>query len=220
MRLNSRTTSAVKPSPQHRRHRSGVRRRRSTTYCYDHRGNAIKKTQVTASSTYGVGYEYSLADRLSAINYPDGARVEYTRDALGRISAVKVRPTATGTLTSVISALTWQPFGPALTYTFATGSQSLSLSYDQNYWLTDVGGSVLSLHFCRDAVANITRLKTSTPACTGTPTEQYAYDALYRLSQVQNGSGGSWKAIPTTSPATGSARPRAARPRPTATAAR
>ena len=140
--------------------------------------------------TYGVGYEYTVADRLSAINYPDGARVEYTRDALGRITAVKVRPTSTGTLTSVVSNVTWQPFGPALTYTFATGSQSLSLAYDQNYWLTDVAGSVLNLHFCRDSVANITRLKTTTPACTGTPTEQYAYDALYRLSQVQNGSGG------------------------------
>ncbi len=140
--------------------------------------------------TYVVGYEYTLADRPSAINFPDGARVEYTRDALGRITAVKVRPTSTGTLASVVSNITWLPFGPALTYTFATGSQSLALAYDQNYWLTDVAGSVLALHFCRDAVANITRLKTATPACTGTPTEQYAYDALYRLIQVQNGSGG------------------------------
>jgi RHS repeat-associated protein len=63
------------------------------------------------------------------------------------------------------------------------------MAYDQNYWLTDVGGSVLNLHFCRDSVANITRLKTTTPACSGTATEQYAYDALYRLTQVQTGSG-------------------------------
>lgn len=162
----------------------------STTYCYDHRGNVIRKTQVTHGSTYVVGYEYTLADRLAAINYPDGARAEYTRDAVGRINAVKVRPTTGGTLTTVVSTITWLPFGPAQTFGFATGSQSLSLGYDQNYWLNDVGGSVLNLHFCRDALANITRLKTATPACTGTPTEQYGYDALYRLTAVQNGSGG------------------------------
>lgn len=162
----------------------------STTYCYDHRGNVIGKTQVTAGSTYIVGYEYNVADRLAAINYPDGARAEYTRDSLGRITQVKVRPTSGGALTNVVSTVTYQPFGPALTTTFATGSQSLAMTYDQNYWLTDVAGSVLNLHFCRDSVANITRLKTATPACSGTPTEQYTYDALYRLLQVQNGSGG------------------------------
>ncbi|MGA9827819.1 MAG: RHS repeat-associated core domain-containing protein, partial [Rhodanobacteraceae bacterium] len=162
----------------------------STTYCYDHRGNVIGKTQVQKGGTYVVGYAYDLADRLSAIDYPDGARVEYTRDALGRITQVKVRPTGTGTLTSVVSNITWQPFGPALTYTFATGSQSLALAYDQNYWLTDVAGSVLNLHLCRDSVADITRTKASTPACTGTPIEQYTYDNLYRLTEVDDGSGG------------------------------
>ena len=121
---------------------------------------------------------------------PSGTRVEYSRDALGRISAVRVRPTSGGTLTTVVSGITYQPFGPAATYTFATGSQSLAFTHDQNYWVTDVAGSVLNLRFCRDGVANITRLKTSTPACTGTAAEQYAYDALHRLTQVQNGSGG------------------------------
>lgn len=88
-----------------------------------------------------------------------------------------------------MSSAAYQPFGPAATITFAAGSQSLALVHDQNYWVTDVGGSVLNLHFCRDAVANITRLKSSTPVCSGTPTEQYGYDALYRLREVRTGAG-------------------------------
>jgi YD repeat-containing protein len=161
----------------------------STVYCYDHRGNVLQKSVMIANFKYTPAYEYTVADRLSAINYPDGARVEYTRDSLGRITMVKVRPTLGGTLTTVVSTVTYRPFGPAATYTFAAGAQSLALTYDQNYWLTDVGGSVLNLHFCRDGVANITRLQTATPACTGTAMEQYVYDALYRLKQVQDGSG-------------------------------
>lgn len=131
----------------------------TTTWCYDHRGNVIRKTVTIDHSTYAIGYAYDLADRLMAIDYPNGTRVEYSRDALGRISAVRVRPTSGGTLTTVVSSITYQPFGPAMTYAFAAGSQSLSLTHDQNYWVTDVGGSVLNLHFCRDGVANITRLK-------------------------------------------------------------
>lgn len=160
-----------------------------TTWCHDHRGNVIRKTQVTAGSSYTVAYEYNLADRLTAIDYPSGARVEYVRDTRGRISAVKVRPTSTGTPANVASALGYQPFGPVSTLTFATGSQSLSFGHDQNYWITDVAGSVLNLHFCRDAVGNLSRLRTATPACTGTATEQYVYDALYRLTGVQDGAG-------------------------------
>jgi RHS repeat-associated protein len=161
----------------------------TTTWCYDHRGNVIRKTQVTDGVTYVVSYEYNLADRLMAIDYPDGVRVEYTRDVLGRINAVKVRPTSGGTLTSVISSVTYRPFGPAADYVFATGGQSLALEYDQNYWLTDVSGSVLDLHFCRDGVGNVTRLKATAAACTGTALEQYDYDALYRLTDVETGGG-------------------------------
>lgn len=50
-------------------------------------------------------------------------------------------------------------------------------------------GIIRNLHFCRDAVGNIARLKATTPACSGTPAEQYVYDALYRLSRVEDGSG-------------------------------
>lgn len=123
------------------------------------------------------------------IDYPDGARVEYTRDVLGRISAVKVRPTSGGALTNVLTSITYRPFGPPATYSFASGGQALALGYDQNDWLTDVTGTVLNLHFCRDAESNITRLRTATPACSGTAAEQYGYDALYRLTTVATGAG-------------------------------
>src|SRR5262249_43984936 len=58
----------------------------NTTYCYDRHGNIVKKTQVTAGSSYVTQYGYNLADRLTSITYPSGLAVAYTRDTLGRIS--------------------------------------------------------------------------------------------------------------------------------------
>lgn len=158
----------------------------STQYCYDLRGNITEKIQVTKGFRFDTRYTYNLADRLMSITYPSGAVVNYTRDTDGRIQTVSVTPPG-GSATSIITNLSWQPFGPPITYTFAQGSQTLTKTFDQNYWMTDVTGSALNLHFCRDAESNITSLVPSASACTGTPTEKYVYDNLYRLTHVQDG---------------------------------
>lgn len=160
----------------------------STIYCYDLRGNVIEKIQVTHSYRFDTRYSYNLADRLLSITYPSGARVNYTRDNDGRIQNVSVTPPG-GSATSILTSLTWQPFGPPITYTFAQGSQTLTKTFDQNYWLTDVAGNALNLHFCRDAESNITSLAATSPACTATPIAQYSYDNLYRLTHVKDGTG-------------------------------
>lgn len=160
----------------------------STSYCYDLRGNIIEKIQVTGLYRFDTRYSCNLADRLISITYPSGALVSYTRDNNGRIDSVSVTPPG-GTATSVVTNITWEPFGPPMDYTFAQGSQSLTKSFDQNYWMTDVTGSALDLHFCRDAESNITSLAATSPACMATPTQQYQYDNLYRLTHVQDGSG-------------------------------
>jgi RHS repeat-associated protein len=161
----------------------------STTYCYDQRGNIVQKIQVTYGAQFDTRYSYNLADRLMSMTYPSGAIVNYTRDANGRIQTVNATQPG-GSATSILTHLTWQPFGPPITYTFASGGQTLTKTFDQNYWMTDVAGTALNLHFCRDAMSNITALKSTAPACTGTPNEQYAYDALYRLTHVEDATGG------------------------------
>jgi len=160
----------------------------STAYCYDSRGNITQKIQATHGYRFDTRYSYNLADRLLSITYPSGAQVNYTRDADGRIQTVSLTPPG-GTATSIVTNLTWQPFGPPITYTFAQGGQTLTKTFDQNYWMTDITGSALSLHFCRDAESNITKLASTTPACSVTPSEQYAYDSLYRLTHVKDSTG-------------------------------
>ena len=105
-----------------------------------------------------------------------------------RIQTVSVTPPG-GSATAILTNLSWEPFGPPITYTFAQGSQTLTKTFDQNYWMTDVSGNALNLHFCRDAQSNITSLVPNASAYTGTKIEQYVYDNLYRLTHVQDGTG-------------------------------
>lgn len=160
----------------------------STTYCYDHRGNVLQKTQVTEGYRFVTRYRYNLADRLMGITYPSGAQVSYSRDAEGRPLTVEVTPPG-GTPTSILSEIAWQPFGPASRYTFAQGGQVLTKTYDQNDWVTDVTSNALNLHFARDRLGTINTLGTTPGA--NPASEQYVYDALYRLTQVQTGAGSS-----------------------------
>jgi len=158
----------------------------STTYCYDQRGNVTKKNQAAVGYRFITGYSYNLADRVMGITYPSGAQLTYTRDADGRIQTATITPSG-GSATAIITNQTYLPFGPPLVTTFASGGQSQTRTYDQNYWLTDVTGNALNLHFRRDAMGNIDRYGATAGATP--PVEQYPYDALYRLKQVQDGVG-------------------------------
>lgn len=159
----------------------------STTYCYDQRGNITRKTQVAAGYRFVTTYTLNLADRLMGITYPSGALLTYTRDTDGRIQTVTITP-AGGSATSIVTSQTWLPFGPPLVTTFASGAQTQTRAHDANYWLTDITGNALNLHFRRDAMGNIDRYGTTVGA--SPPVEQYPYDAHYRLNRVLDAAGG------------------------------
>ena len=158
----------------------------STVYCYDRRGNLIEKRQATASYLFTTRYSYDLADRMTGIVYASGTQVAYARDLDGRIQSVTVTPPG-GSATPLLTNITYRPFGPASIYAFTQGGQTLTKTFDANYWMTDVTSNALNLHFRRDALGNIDRLGNNPGA--NPPTEQYIYDPLYRLSDVQDGLG-------------------------------
>jgi len=159
----------------------------STTYCYDARGNVIQKTQVVSGTTDSTSYSYTAADRLSGETTPDGTVIGYTFNSNGCISGVQVTPSgSTSASPTVVSSVTWLPFGPISSYTLGNG-QVVTRTYDANYRLTDLTSPVLALHFGRDAMGDITALGNSSGA--NPATESYQYDPLYHLNSVTNSSG-------------------------------
>jgi len=185
----------------------------STIYCYDLRGNVITKTQATtvvsgamACSPFGCGvgsspvtysgsvslvtrYTYTLANRLATTTYPSGAVVTYVPDANGRINRVNYQSSAGASTTTLLSGLTYYPFGPAHVFTFGNG-RALTKTYDADYSIKSIvssgtGGTTIDAKV--DVLGNLS--STSNTIGATTPTQQYLYDPLYRLTTVQNGSG-------------------------------
>jgi len=152
----------------------------TTVYCYDAQGRVTRKQQVTASSTDTTGYAYTLAGRLDGITYPDGSTASYIRDTDGHIQSVSATPSG-GSATTVVSAVTYLPFGPVSGYTLGNG-QAIARAYDANYRLTDLTSPAFNLHVARDAMGNITAIGNSPGASPAT--ETYSYDALNRLMDV------------------------------------
>jgi len=156
----------------------------TTTFCYDARSNVVLKKQAQGSQVDTVTYTYTLANRLSSIVAPSGNVTLYGRDAAGRISAVTVTP-ASGSGQTVVSAISYLPFGPIDAYTLGNG-QTVNRNYDANYQLSDLTSPALNLHFSRNAAGTIITLSNTAGS---SPVETYSYDPLYRLLSVNDGSG-------------------------------
>ena len=159
----------------------------TTVYCYSPRGKIVQKRQITASQADTTSYAYTLADRLSNVTTPDNTVITYAYNSDGQSSSVKATPSGTTSAApTVVSAITWLPFGPISSYTLGNG-QTVTRTYDTNYALTDLTSPAFTLHLARDAMGNVVGIGNSAGA---TPaTETYSYDPLYRLAAVTEASG-------------------------------
>ncbi|MDR1530079.1 MAG: hypothetical protein LBS40_06760, partial [Burkholderiales bacterium] len=94
-----------------------------TQYAYDPRGNVTEKRQTIANRAFTVGYRYQ-AGRLSQIDYPSGATIEY-HYAHGRPSAVTVNQTP------LMTNIRHEPFGLPSGWIWGNG-KTHERTYDQN----------------------------------------------------------------------------------------
>ncbi|RDS82218.1 RHS repeat protein [Dyella monticola] len=156
----------------------------TTTLCYNGQGFVIQKMQALNGQTQVTNYTRSAAGRLLAITHPSGNQINYSRDGNGNISGVSVT-TGSGT-TTLVSNVTYAPFGPVTSYTLGNG-QTVTRTYDANYRLTDLTSPGFALHLARDAMGNITAIGNAPGA--NPATESYAYDSLYRLNTVTEANG-------------------------------
>ncbi|MFZ0870723.1 MAG: RHS repeat-associated core domain-containing protein, partial [Rhodanobacter sp.] len=154
----------------------------TTVFCYDGRGNIIEKLQQTSVNNDITYYSYTSANRLSGESTPDQTAISYAYDSDGRISGVQVTTSgATSAPLTMVSAISYLPFGPISSYTLGNG-QTITRTYDANYRLTDLTSPALNLHFARDAMGDIVALGAAPGA--NPATETYSYDPLYRLTGI------------------------------------
>ncbi len=157
---------------------------------YDERGNLLSETRVNGRATLitAMRYTYDADNRVASITYPSGWTAAYTRDAMGRATAVTAQA-AGGAPGSALAGAGYQPFGPINALTFGNGVAE-TRSFDLDYRLTgmaDAGMSALqSLTYAYDAANNVLSI---TDGVTAGNSQTLGYDALNRLVSAAGGYG-------------------------------
>ena len=117
----------------------------SLTRAYDERGNLLTETRTSGTTTLTTAYTYDAASRVLTVTYPDSSLLTYTRDAMGRITAVSDKPSGAGSATTLASSITYEPFGPWSGLTYGN-SITETPTWDLDYRLTtlvDTGTSTV-----------------------------------------------------------------------------
>jgi len=173
------------------------------TYTYDSAGRKTGKTQTTGAKTFTVGYTWgdsgSALDKLTAITYPSGTRVNYSYNTYGEVSDITVNPpnangvgTNTGFTLPLLSSITTNAESKLTGWTWASGKNQ-SISYDDNgqisaYNLGDSSTTGIRRTLTRDNAGRITGY-THVSNGTSVPSldQGFGYDNLNRLTNATLG---------------------------------
>lgn len=154
-------------------------------YCYDRFGQVETKMQIVGGRFFMVDYTYTAAGDVKSISYPDGAVVDYVRNAQGRITEVGVTPNG-GSRTVLLNQAGYAPFGPAVGWVYGNG-RTLARQHDLDYrpaTIQDNASGGLSLHYGYDAAGQLSELKDGLQSAF---LARYDYDNLGRLTILRDG---------------------------------
>ncbi|MDF1629894.1 MAG: RHS domain-containing protein [Alcanivoracaceae bacterium] len=150
---------------------------------YDRRGNVAGQRVETDQTTFSVGYQHDLVDRLISMEYPSGARVMYQRNGLGQIVSMSTRLANSRDIT-IATNMRYQGFGGLLQLIHGNGIV-LSRDYDlADRLIRHTEEPVLDLGFAYDGDGNLLSRSDSSERF-----ENYQYDPLNRLVAAQGGFG-------------------------------
>jgi RHS repeat-associated protein len=151
---------------------------------YDERGNIVSESRIHGAVTLTTNYTYDLASRIKSIQYPSKWTVAYSRDSMGRISAVTATSPG-GASHPIVSGIGYRPFGPSVALTYGNGIAE-SREFDQDYRLTSISGGVEKLGYSYDAAGNVLGI---TDGNNQTSTQSLGYDSLNRLASASGAYG-------------------------------
>jgi len=149
------------------------------TRTYDERGNVVGETRRTASATLVTSYTYDGASRVLSITYPSKWAVNYTRDKMGKVTGAFAVAPAGGTTTPLVSAVSWQPFGPASALTYGNGITE-TRSFDADYRTTEIASAIQKFNYNWSPAVNL--LNAQLDGLTAGNSQTFTYDALNRLA--------------------------------------
>jgi YD repeat-containing protein len=148
------------------------------TYTYNNRNALTDESLSVDGYSWPLHYNHDVNGSLEEMVYPDGTRLDYAPDALGR-------PTKAGTAATQVSYL---PDGSVEHFVLPSGAEYLAHKNDRHlldnltYAKSD-GTFVYSQDMSYDANANLTG--TTDLTSSGTRTKTFDYDGLNRLTRAE-----------------------------------
>jgi RHS repeat-associated protein len=166
---------------------------------YDERGNITNEIRtVTGVGTLNTSTTFDAASNVASITYPSTTLVTYTRDSMGRVTAVTAKPPGASKASNVVTGVTYESLpefaatgsAPVTGLSFGngvTGTYNYDLAYRPTTRVDAGKASVQNLtygYFANDSV------KTITDAVDASNSQTLAYDTLDRLKIATSGTGG------------------------------
>lgn len=159
----------------------------SLALSYNLRGLPVKQVRTHSPAVLTTGYSYDAANRVKTLSYPSGLVATYTRDDMGRITALTAQPVS-GPALPVVSNVLYAPYGPVTALTYGDGSTE-TRTLDLDYRLTAlVAPPLQNLVYSYDPDDNVTAIADGvTPA----NNQSLGYNKVNRL----NAASGSYGAL-------------------------
>ena len=143
----------------------------SMSWSYDTLGRVTGKGQIVASITKSVGYGYTNGDRTSLVT-PSGQTITYGYTN-HRITSIMVGST------TLLSGVTYDPFGPPTAWTWGNNTSTVSRVFDQDGNPHQIVAAATTNGYTIDNASRITGISDSTLSANNWT---FGYDLLDRVT--------------------------------------
>lgn len=147
----------------------------SYDFSYDRNGNVIESRHTLLGTTYSFKRTYDEEGKLLDETFPDGRKVSYEWDAMGRLLKIPGK----------VESITYNANGTIASWKFANGVTT-TRSYDVLRRMTKISvndGKVMQLGYQFDHMGNVMQLEQKHGD--NSYTNSYSYDGIYRLTQAK-----------------------------------
>jgi RHS repeat-associated protein len=104
-------------------------------WSYDAQGRVTGKGQTVGSITRSIGYGYNGQGQLASIVLPSGKTIQYGYNSNNQVTSVTLLGSPN---TTILSGVTYDPFGPVTGWTWGNGTASTSRTFDTDGKITDI----------------------------------------------------------------------------------
>ncbi len=156
----------------------------TTVYGYDAFGNPTETRHAELGLSYTTRAVYDESNRAISLTYPDGRRIEYTRNARGDVT--EVRATVNGIQTTLVSGISTRFDGLIRTQIYGNGLTEARIYDPVGRLVTQTLGGAGVIAYQYDANGNLTARTDSKGA------KAFGYDALDRLTRENSTASLAW----------------------------